>query len=101
MPNEKKKSKFDQITWIITGIIIGILGAIYGLYGLIKADQHLIILYSIIAIVGSILLLIAVTQIIIIKRKEKKEAKIERCPKCGAKVFKGDEHCRKCGYKLK
>jgi len=97
---KQNKSKFDRITWIVTELIIGFAAAGYGVYGLFKGLPEQKIVHIIIASIGGVLLLLAFSQILILRGKKKRTKEIKHCPKCGAEVQKGDEHCRKCGEKL-
>ena len=59
----KKKSSFNKLTWIITELIIGLGGLIYGLYGTIKSIPDIKIVYIVVLSLGAVLLIIAILQI--------------------------------------
>ncbi len=92
----KKKSNFNRLTWVITELIIGLAGFVYGLYGTISSLPEILTTYIILLSMGGILLIVAIVQLIpILKKREKKY-----CAKCGEKIKKNDEFCSKCGEKV-
>ena len=92
----KKKRGLDKYTWIITELVIGLAALIYGLYATFKSLQDLNAIYVVIACLGMLLLLIAIAQILIDRRKKIKKY----CSKCGAEIKKEDEFCAKCGAEI-
>ena len=92
----KKKRGLDRYTWIITEPVIGLAALVYGLYATINSLPVLNAIYVIIASLGMLLLLIALTQILIGRRKKIKKY----CSKCGAEIKKEDEFCAKCGAEI-
>jgi len=92
----KKKSTFDRYTWIVTELIIGIAVLGYGLYGIIDRPTTTNYVYIILVSSGSILLLMAIIQIIL--QRKKKISKF--CSKCGEKIKKEDKFCPKCSEKI-
>ena len=92
----KKKSKLDRYTWIITELVLGILALGYGLTAIIGWPTETNLLYIILICLGSFLVLIAIIQLIIMRKK-----KINKfCSKCGEKIKKEDDFCPKCGEKI-
>ena len=92
----KKKRGLDKYTWIITELVIGLAALGYGLYATINSLPELNAVYVVIASLGMLLLLIAITQILIGRRKKIKKF----CSKCGAEIKKEDEFCAKCGAEI-
>jgi len=92
----KRKSTFDKYTWIVTELILGIAALGYGLFGIIVTPTTLNYVYIILICLGSILLLTAIIQIIM--HRKKKISKF--CSKCGEKIKKEDDFCPKCGEKI-
>ena len=92
----KKKSKLDRYTWIITELVLGIAAFGYGLFGMIITPTTYNYVYIILVCLGSILLLTAIIQITLMRKK-----KINKfCSKCGEKIKKEDDFCPKCGEKI-
>ena len=92
----KKKSSFNRYTWVITELIIGLAGLVYGLYGTISSLPDPITTYIILLSMGSILFILAILQLILLlKRREK-----IYCAKCGERIKKNEEFCPKCGEKI-
>ncbi len=92
----KKKSTFDRYTWIVTELVIGIAALGYGLFGIIKTPTSTNYTYIVLVCTGSILLLMAIIQIIIMRKKKVNIF----CSKCGEKIKKADDFCPKCGEKI-
>ena len=92
----KKKRGLDKYTWIVAELVIGLAALIYGLYATINSLPVLNAIYVVIASLGMLLLLIAVGQILIARRKKIKKY----CPKCGEKIKTEDEFCAKCGEEI-
>jgi len=72
----KKKRGLDRYTWIITEPVIGLAALVYGLYATINSLPVLNAIYVIIASLGMLLLLIALTQILIGRRKKIKKYRV-------------------------
>jgi hypothetical protein len=92
----KKKSVFDKYTWIVTELIVGIAALGYGLFGIIKTPTPTNYAYIILVCLGSIGLLVAIIQIIILRKKKVNKF----CSKCGEKIKKEDKFCPKCSEKI-
>ncbi len=92
----KKKSVFDKYTWIVTELIVGIAAFGYGLFGIIKTPTSTNYTYIILVCLGSIGLLVAIIQIIILRKKKVNKF----CSKCGEKIKKEDKFCPKCSEKI-
>ncbi len=106
-------SQIDKITWIVTELLFGIAGLIYGSYGLISNlidNKKLLvqpgdIVFVVIASVGFILLVMVLIQIRLLKsrkpqRKQQVVKSIKYCASCGNKLKKEEEFCSKCGEEL-
>ena len=92
----KKKRGLDRYTWMITELVIGLAAFVYGLYATLTSLQELNAIYIVVASLGMLLLLIAITQILIDRRKKIKKY----CSKCGVEIKKEDEFCAKCGVEI-
>jgi len=92
----KKKRGLDKYTWIITELVIGLAALIYGLYATINSLPNPPVTYIVIASLGMLLLLIAIGQTLLTKRKKIKKY----CSKCGEEIKKEDEFCAKCGEEI-
>lgn len=106
-------SQIDKITWIVTALLLGIAGLVYGSYGLIANlidDKELLvqpgdIVFVVLASIGFILLVVALIQIRLLKRrkpqrKQKLVTSIKYCVSCGNELKKDEEFCSKCGEEL-
>ena len=91
-----KKRGLDRKTWIVTELVIGLAGIVYGLYATISSLPALNAIYIVIASLGFLLLLIAIVQILIGRKRKIKKY----CSKCGEEIKKEDEFCAKCGEEI-
>ncbi|MEE9410654.1 MAG: zinc ribbon domain-containing protein [Candidatus Heimdallarchaeota archaeon] len=92
----KKKRGLNKYTWIVTELLIGLAALVYGLYATIKSLPDPNVTYIVITILGTVLLFIAIGQILLARRKKIKK----HCSKCGEKIKKDDEFCAKCGKEI-
>ncbi|MCE7741016.1 MAG: zinc ribbon domain-containing protein [Candidatus Heimdallarchaeota archaeon] len=90
----KKKSTFNRLTWVLTELVFGLAGLIYGLLGTISSEVR--VTYIILLSLGGVLLIVATVQLIIYFKKKEKIY----CAKCGERIKKNDEFCSKCGEKI-
>ncbi|MHA1199159.1 MAG: zinc ribbon domain-containing protein [Candidatus Heimdallarchaeaceae archaeon] len=93
----KIKSTFNRLTWVLTELIIGLAGLVYGLWGTISLlPDDIGVTYIILLSLGGVLLILATVQLIIYFKKKEKIY----CAKCSERIKKNDEFCSKCGEKI-